>query len=64
MSIKDDEIFNLSQVMDWTSLAESTIYIYMKKGEFPNSFSLLGRRVGWLKAEVFEWIQSRERTKR
>ncbi len=59
-----DKILTRSQVMDLTGLAESTIYIYMKKGEFPNSFSLLGRRVGWLKAEVFEWIQSRERTKR
>lgn len=49
-------IIRLKEVMDLTGLARSTIYKYMSEGTFPKPVNLGERCVGWLEAEVQEWI--------
>jgi len=52
-------IIRLKEVMDSTGLARSTIYKYVAEGSFPGPISLGDRCVGWLEAEVQEWILAR-----
>lgn len=52
-------IVRLQQVMDSTGLGRSTIYKYISEDQFPKPLSLGGRSVGWLEAEVLEWILAR-----
>nr|WP_082146556.1 AlpA family transcriptional regulator [Marinobacter subterrani] len=51
-------ILRLSQVIHVTSLARSTIYKLMSSGLFPKPISLSERTVGWVEAEVDQWIDS------
>jgi len=53
------KVIRLAQVMVSTGLGRSTIYKYIAKGEFPTSFKISERCVGWLESEVQQWIQSR-----
>lgn len=49
-------VIRLKAVMDYTGLARSTIYKYIKEGLFPKPISLGSRSVGWIQSEVEEWI--------
>ena len=40
-------------------LSRSTIYLRISKGTFPKPVSLGGRSVGWLQAEIDDWIKQR-----
>ncbi|EEF26746.1 conserved hypothetical protein [Ricinus communis] len=42
-----------------TGLPRSTLYHYIKRGEFPAQVKLGARIVGWLESEVNEWLDSR-----
>jgi prophage regulatory protein len=58
-------ILRLPTVLDRTGLSRSTVYQRVAEGKFPKSVSLGARAVGWIEAEVDEWIacqieQSRE----
>lgn len=52
-------IIRLKEVIYSTGLARSTIYKYIGEGTFPKPVSLGGRCVGWVDAEVQEWILAR-----
>lgn len=52
-------ILRLPAVRVRTGLSRSTIYLRVAQGTFPKSVSLGGRAVGWLEAEVQEWLQRR-----
>lgn len=57
-------ILRLRQVVARTGLARSTIYERIQAGEFPAQISLGERAVGWLEADVEEWITAQmERTR-
>jgi len=43
-----------------TGLARSTIYDWMKRGEFPLPVALGARLVGWRESEIEEWLAARE----
>lgn len=49
-------ILRLPQVKARTGLSRSSIYLRISKGEFPRSVSLGDRAVGWVEAEVGDWI--------
>jgi prophage regulatory protein len=49
-------ILRLKDVIEKTGLARSTIYKYVDAGIFPKPIPLGGRSVGWVDAEVHEWI--------
>ena len=52
-------IWRLHTVMARTGLPRSTIYHKMSMDEFPQSFNLGIRSVGWLSGDVEQWIQDR-----
>ena len=52
-------ILRLPKVKAITGLSRSTIYLRMSEGTFPQHISLGSRAVGWLHAEVEDWINQR-----
>ena len=50
-------IVRLPDVLARTGLSRSTIYVRLGKGSFPKSVHLGARAVGWIEAEVDEWIR-------
>ena len=49
----------LPEVMARTGLSRSTIYVRLEQGRFPKPVSLGARAVGWIEAEVDEWMRER-----
>ena len=49
----------LPEVLARTGLSRSTIYVRLDQGRFPRPVSLGGRAVGWIEAEVDEWMRDR-----
>lgn len=43
-----------------TGLSRSTIYDWMKKGDFPQPLKLGARLVAWKQSDVTAWMESRE----
>ena len=69
MSMKQDTeselaILRRRQVEQRTGLSRSTLYQYIKDGKFPKPVPLGPRAVGWLEAEVRDWIATRIRIAR
>ena len=52
-------ILRLPSVKASTGLSRSTIYLRIMQGTFPKPVGLGGRAVGWLEAEIQEWLQRR-----
>jgi prophage regulatory protein len=50
-------ILRLPMVIATTGLSRSTIYLRVAQGTFPKPVSLGGRAVGWVEAEVQEWLR-------
>ena len=55
----ENGIGRLPEVMKLTGLSKSTIYAMILAGEFPMQISLGGRAVGWLREEIWDWINKR-----
>jgi len=53
------EILRLPGVKARTGLSRSTIYLRVSEGRFPAPISLGDRAVGWIAAEIQEWLESR-----
>lgn len=49
-------ILRLPTVKARTGLSRSTIYLRIAEGSFPAPISLGGRAVGWIEAEVNDWL--------
>lgn len=49
-------ILRLPAVMERTGLSRSAIYLRVNQGRFPKSIPLGGRAIGWLEAEIDQWI--------
>lgn len=52
-------ILRLPLVKARTGLSRSTIYLRIAEGNFPAPVSLGGRAVGWIEAEVNDWLAKR-----
>ena len=50
-------IVRLPEVVARTGLSRSTIYVRLADGAFPKPVQLGARAVGWIEAEVDEWIR-------
>jgi predicted DNA-binding transcriptional regulator AlpA len=50
-------ILRLPVVKTRTGLSRSTIYLRIAQGTFPRPVALGGRAVGWLEAEIQNWVQ-------
>jgi len=49
-------ILRLPAVKIRTGLSRSTIYLRISEGRFPKPVSLGGRAVGWIEAEMNDWL--------
>ena len=54
MTIK---MLRLPSVIELTGLSRSSIYLRMKKNDFPQSISLGDRAVAWLESDVEQWLE-------
>ena len=52
-------ILRLPEVLKRTGLSRSTIYVRLAEGRFPQPVRLGGRAVGWIEAEIDEWVRER-----
>lgn len=57
-------ILRLPTVKARTGLSRSTIYLRISEGSFPRPVSLGGRAVGWIEAEIDEWLAQQIETSR
>ena len=49
-------ILRLPAVKSRTGLSRSTIYLRISEERFPRPISLGGRAVGWIEAEINDWL--------
>ena len=54
-----ETIIRRREVLARTGLSKSTLYSFIKKGEFPAPLSLGGKAVCWAESEVDAWIAAR-----
>lgn len=52
-------ILRLPVVKTRTGLSRSTIYLRVSEGSFPRPIALGPRSVGWIEAEIADWIAQR-----
>ena len=52
-------ILRLPEVKRSTGLSRSTIYLRIAQGTFPKPVNLGRRAVGWVEAEIEEWLRQR-----
>lgn len=53
------KVLRLQEVIRITGMGRSSIYKWMSEGTFPSPLSLGIRSVGWLEADIQEWLGSR-----
>lgn len=58
-AIPRDRLIRLPEVEQITGCKKSTIYVLVKKGEFPRPINVTRRMAGWSEAAVLTWVQSR-----
>ncbi|WP_417859541.1 helix-turn-helix transcriptional regulator [Xanthomarina gelatinilytica] len=65
MSIKErahltvKRFLRLKEVKDITGLSRSTIYEFMRKGDFPRNVSLGANSTAWISTEIDQWVNDR-----
>lgn len=52
----NSRLLRLPDVINLTGLPRSTIYLKVKKKEFPLQIQISSRSVAWLESEVYAWI--------
>lgn len=57
-------ILRLPTVKARTGLSRSTIYLRISEGRFPKPVSLGGRAVGWVEAEITDWLNQQIKASR
>jgi prophage regulatory protein len=63
-------ILRLDEVLDIVGVSESTLYNFYDKNHpsydpgFPSQIAITNRRMGWLAAEILEWMKGRPRVGR
>ena len=57
-------ILRLPAVKARTGLSRSTIYLRISEGHFPKAICLGGRAVGWIEAEVNDWLNQQIKASR
>jgi prophage regulatory protein len=52
-------IIRLSEVIYRTGLSRSSIYNFMSAGTFPTKIKLGARSIGFIEADISDWISSK-----
>ena len=55
------KILTIKEVISMTSLSRSTLYVMINEGSFPKPLKLHERKIGWLPADIEEWISKLQR---
>lgn len=55
----EQRLLTAREVTALTRLSKPTVYLMLKRGEFPRQLRLGPNRVAWLKSEVLAWIEAR-----
>ncbi|SKA13313.1 transcriptional regulator, AlpA family [Trichlorobacter thiogenes] len=55
------KVVSTNELLKLTGLSRSTIWRLEKEKSFPSRRSLSGKRVGWIRTEVDEWLATRKR---
>lgn len=55
-----EKLLRRPEVEARTGLSRSTIYDWMKRGEFPQPVKVGTRIVAWRESEVADWLESRQ----
>lgn len=55
-----DRFFGLPAVVATTGVSRSSIYAWIKRGEFPKPRKLGPRRVAWARSDIEAWMNSRQ----
>lgn len=58
----EDKIIRMPEVMAKVGLRKSAIYNMIRRGEFPAQIRLGENSVGWLEADIDEWVRVRGET--
>lgn len=53
------KVIRLPKVKEKVGLSRSSIYLRIAQGKFPTSISLGDRAVGWLEADIEQWLDER-----
>ena len=53
------ELMEVQDVLDYTKIARSTLYLMIDKGTFPRPLNIGERRIAWKKEDIKEWIESK-----
>jgi prophage regulatory protein len=57
--VRRDRLIRLPEVEATTGLKKSTIYLLMKRGEFPRAVQITARCVAWPESLVLTFVQER-----
>lgn len=57
--VRRDRLLRLSEVEALSGLKKSTIYLLMKRSNFPRCIQVTARCVRWPESAVLQWIQDR-----
>ena len=55
-----EKLLRRPEVESVTGLSRSTLYDWMKRGEFPQPVKLGTRLVAWRESDVNSWLEARE----
>jgi prophage regulatory protein len=55
---QEERLIALQEVIHRVGLKKTAIYERIKRGDFPKSRSLGGKRVAWVQSEISAWIQN------
>jgi len=57
--MSEKKVLRLHDVMAIVGVRKTTIYSWVKRGEFPAPVRLGARAVGWRESEIGDWLASR-----
>lgn len=57
--VRRDRLLRLPEVEQATGLKKSTVYLLMKRDEFPRCVQITPRCVAWPESAVLQWVQDR-----
>jgi prophage regulatory protein len=57
--VRRDRLLKLAEVEELTALKKTTVYMLMKRDEFPRCVQVTSKAVAWVEAEVLQWVQDR-----
>lgn len=57
--VRRDRLLRLPEIEQATGLKKSTLYLLMKRGQFPRCVQVTDRCVAWPESRVLQWVQDR-----